>query len=148
MTISPMQHALASHRAMQLGYRALPYVFGGLSVRTGIDCSGLAVLAWKAGDVTLPHNTVAISQDHQVKYVSPVPANLAKLQLGDLVFFPGIGQDGKPGTFTSPQHMAVYVGEFDAMTLIAQATQPGTRSEVIRLEKYGKPIAYGLVGHS
>lgn len=67
-----------------------PYRYGGEGPES-YDCSGLTMMAWKAGGVALPHNAAA--QYATVKHVA-----YKDLQPGDLVFFQGLG------------HMGMYVG--------------------------------------
>ena len=73
-----------------LSYLGTPYVYGGASP-SGIDCSGLVLLAYKSIDINLPHYTV--SQFH-----SGTPINEPKR--GDLVFF---GSD--------LHHVGIYIGD-------------------------------------
>jgi cell wall-associated NlpC family hydrolase len=71
----------------QLGKR---YVFGTAGPNT-FDCSGLTMMAWKAGGVTLPHN--AAQQWGKVRHISR-----SQLAPGDLVFYNGLG------------HVGIYIG--------------------------------------
>ena len=66
-------------KALSFGesYLGVPYLWGGAS-RSGVDCSGLTMLAYRAAGVSLPHNAAAQQRlGHAVG--SPGP--------GDLVFF-------------------------------------------------------------
>jgi cell wall-associated NlpC family hydrolase len=73
-------------------YLGVPYVWGGAS-RSGVDCSGLVMLAWEAAGVNLPHFSGA-----QMAATTPVP--LSDLQPGDLIFY------GPGGS----EHVAMYIG--------------------------------------
>lgn len=75
-----------------LSFLGVPYVWGGAS-RSGVDCSGLVMLAWDAAGVYLPHYSGA-----QMAASTPVP--VSDLQPGDLLFY------GPGGS----EHVAMYVG--------------------------------------
>ncbi len=73
-------------------YLGVPYVWGGASP-SGMDCSGLMVLAFGAIGISLPHYSGA-----QYDMATPVPTNA--LQPGDLLFY------GPGGS----EHVAMYIG--------------------------------------
>jgi cell wall-associated NlpC family hydrolase len=107
------------------GYLGVPYEFGGAST-SGVDCSGLTMLAWQAAGVSLLHSAAA-----QRGESTPVP--LSQVQPGDLLFY-DLGGDGI-------DHVVMYVGSgpYGADTII-QAAHTGT---VVSFD----PVWYfGLVG--
>ena len=71
-------------------YLGVPYVWGGASP-SGFDCSGLASYAYAQIGKSVPHFTGAIYAGFP-----HVPAG--QEQVGDLVFFNGLG------------HMGIYIG--------------------------------------
>ncbi len=84
------QAAIAYARA-QLGK---PYQYAGAGPNT-FDCSGLTMMAWAQGGVSMPHGSQA-----QYNMFPKVP--ISQLQPGDLVFF---GSSGP-----SNHHVGIYVG--------------------------------------
>jgi cell wall-associated NlpC family hydrolase len=102
-----------------LSYLGVPYVWGGAS-RSGVDCSGLVMLAWEAAGVDLPHYSGA-------QYADTVHIPLGDIQPGDLLFY-GPGGD---------EHVAMYIGR----GLMIEAPETG---EVVHIT----PIrtGYGFAG--
>jgi len=84
--------------AVRFAYAQLgkPYQWGGSGPST-YDCSGLTMMAWAAGGVSLPHNAAA-------QYSVSRPVSMGALQPGDLLFM------GSPA-----YHVAIYVGNGEAI---------------------------------
>jgi cell wall-associated NlpC family hydrolase len=95
------------------------YVWGGAS-RSGVDCSGLIMLAYEAAGIDFPHYSGAMYEDTE-----RVP--LVDIEPGDLLFY---GYDGD-------QHVAMYVG--DGKMIEAEMT--GTRVHVVPVR-----LGYGFFG--
>ncbi len=88
----------ASGVALQaLAYLGTPYRFGGLSPRTGFDCSGLVAYAYREGaGLALPRNTFDLSRLGE-------PVERAALRPGDLVFYNTQRREYS--------HVGIYLGE-------------------------------------
>jgi cell wall-associated NlpC family hydrolase len=95
------------------------YVWGGAS-KSGVDCSGLIMLAYDAAGIYFPHYSGAMYEDTE-----RVP--LADIEPGDLLFY---GYDGD-------QHVAMYVG--DGKMIEAEMT--GTQVHVVPVR-----LGYGFFG--
>jgi len=72
--------------AVAMQYLGVPYVWAGASP-SGFDCSGLVQYVFAQAGVSLPHNAAA-------QYGYGVPVSRDALQMGDLVFFDGLGHNG------------------------------------------------------
>jgi cell wall-associated NlpC family hydrolase len=100
-------------------YLGVWYEWGGAS-RSGVDCSGLIMLAYEAAGIDFPHYSGAQYEDTE-----RVP--LADIEPGDLLFY---GYDGD-------QHVAMYVG--DGKMIEAEMT--GTQVHIVPVR-----LGYGFFG--
>lgn len=85
-----------------------PYVYDAAGPDS-FDCSGLTMMAWQAGGVSLPHNAEA--QSHYGTHVA-----VAQLQPGDLLFY-----------YQPIGHVTIYIGG----GLMASAPQPGENVKIV-----------------
>jgi cell wall-associated NlpC family hydrolase len=102
-----------------LSYVGVWYRWGGAS-RSGVDCSGLVMLAYEAAGIDLSHYSGA-----QWDETTRVP--LYDIEPGDLLFY---GYDGD-------EHVAMYVGHGD----MVEAEMTGTRVHVVPIR-----LGYGFAG--
>lgn len=84
--------AIASYACQFVG---IPYVWGGSSLTSGVDCSGFTMCVFSNFGISLPH--FAASQ-----YGCGTPVSLSELAPGDLVFY-----NGSSGSI---EHVAIYIG--------------------------------------
>lgn len=78
------------------GFLGIPYEWGGESVETGFDCSGLAMTVYKLNGLNLPRNSMA-------QYQAGSPVDRDDLAPGDLVFFATNGD-------SAVSHVGIYTG--------------------------------------
>lgn len=107
-------------------YLGVPYVWGGESY-SGMDCSGLTMLAYRAVGISIPH-----SSRMQYGYGSKVSVN--NLQAGDLVFW------SSNGTQSGIYHVAIYIGGGQMI----EAPVPGQTVKVTSMRYSGGLMPYGV----
>lgn len=98
-------------------FKGVPYQWGGNSLKTGVDCSGLVQQVFKHFGIDLPRTTYA-----QIGVGKGVSMN--QLQAGDMVFF-----DTDPNT-KGADHVGIYIGN----GLIIHAPRPGEGVKVDSLK--------------
>jgi len=104
----PFQPNTIAYEAIQ--YLGIPYKWGGVDPKSGLDCSGLVVVVFKKFGKNLPHYSQAQAQ-------LGAPVNYGDLQPGDLVFF------GSP-----IHHVGIYLGE-------GYYVQAPKRNDVVKISK-------------
>jgi cell wall-associated NlpC family hydrolase len=102
-----------------------PYVFGAAGP-DAFDCSGLAMMAYRAAGITIPRTSQA-----QWAFGRQVPAS--QVQPGDLVFF-----SGADGTPAAPGHVGIVLDPA-AHTMI----NAYTASFPVEVDTYGLPTSKG-----
>ena len=102
-----------------MGYIGTWYVWGGAS-KSGVDCSGLIMLAYEAAGIDFPHYSGA-------QYEDTLRVPLVDIEPGDLLFY---GYNGD-------EHVAMYVG--DGKMIEAEMT--GTQVHVVPVR-----LGYGFFG--
>ncbi len=81
---------------MARSFLGLPYRWGGMSERRGVDCSGLVKILFAKLRIQLPR-----SSREQIRSGDEVSVD--QLEMGDLVFFSSDGE--------TPSHVGIYVGD-------------------------------------
>jgi cell wall-associated NlpC family hydrolase len=105
--VSPEEYAVAKRESLGEAYLrdelvrtarsflGVPYLWGGASVKTGFDCSGLTMTVYQLNGFDLPRT----SQD---QFTAGTPVDLSSLKKGDLLFFTSVGE--------KISHVGVYAG--------------------------------------
>jgi cell wall-associated NlpC family hydrolase len=101
-----------AERATEYALQALgvPYRWGGESLSSGFDCSGLVRWAYGRVGIDLPHSSYAL-------YGEGRRVSEGKLEAGDILFFEGLG------------HVGLYLGR----GRMVHAPHSGRDVEVVRL---------------
>lgn len=102
-------------------FKGTTYQWGGNSLKTGVDCSGLTQQVFKHFGINLPRTTYA-----QIGVGKGV--GMHELQSGDLVFF-----DTDPGT-KGADHVGIYIG--NGMIIHAAAPGKGVRIDSLKTGYY------------
>ena len=99
-TANAAQSATKRHEPLEVGdqvalyarkFVGVPYSYGGMSPRSGFDCSGLVAFVYAHFVISLPHYTVA-------QFAEGRHIRRPRLRPGDLLFFLGL------------DHVGLYVG--------------------------------------
>jgi cell wall-associated NlpC family hydrolase len=108
-------------RAARMALRAVgvPYRWGGASLESGFDCSGLVYWTYRGLGIELPHSSYAL-------YARGRRVARSRMKPGDLLFFSGLG------------HVGIYLGH----GRMVHAPQTGRTVEVVRLGRssYGRSL--------
>jgi cell wall-associated NlpC family hydrolase len=108
-------------RAARMALRAVgvPYRWGGASLESGFDCSGLVYWTYRGLGIDLPHSSYAL-------YARGRRVARSRMKPGDLLFFSGLG------------HVGIYVGR----GRMVHAPQSGRTVEVVQLGRsyYGRDL--------
>ena len=110
--VRPVAHAREEARVVGFARRLLGvrYVYGGVSPRTGFDCSGFTRFVFAHFGIALPHDSFA-------QFGLGRRVARSRLRPGDLVFFDGLG------------HVGMYVGS----GRFIHAPHTGTRVQIASL---------------
>jgi len=93
-------------------FLGVPYYWGGVSNKTGFDCSGLTMAVYKLNGLDLPRTT-------REQWTSGSPVDSERLSEGDLVFF-----------FTKRKGMVSHVGIYVGSNRFIHAPSEGKKIQV------------------
>ena len=120
-TANAAQSATKRHEPLEVGdqvalyarkFVGVPYSYGGMSPRSGFDCSGLVSFVYRHFGIALPHYTVAqLSTGRHIRR--------RRVRPGDLLFF-GLG------------HVGLYLGN----GRFIHAPHTGARVRIERLSRW------------
>lgn len=108
-----------------MAYRGSRYTRGGMSSRSGFDCSGFVKFLYETKGISLPHSSCD-------QFNCGTPINKSDLKQGDIVFF---SDTYKPGI----SHVGVYIG--DNKFIHAANTQSGVKIDDLDSPYYAKRYA-------
>lgn len=112
--------------AMEVANSSVPYVWGGNSLTSGVDCSGLVKEVYEQLGIDLPRTTY-----EQAKYGKTV--GMDSLLPGDLIFYnTGSSDPNGIGTFS---HVAIYIGNGQ----VIHAPRSGQDVQVASINSSGNP---------
>ena len=78
-------------------FLGVPYLWGGASLETGFDCSGLTMTVYQLNGLNLPRHS-------RTQFDAGSPVSINQLQKGDLVFFALHGK-------RKVSHVGIYIGD-------------------------------------
>jgi cell wall-associated NlpC family hydrolase len=112
--LKPAPQPTVGQRAATIALEAVgvPYRWGGSSLASGFDCSGLVYWAYGRLGVEVPHSSYAL-------YEQGWPVARSGIKAGDVLFFSGLG------------HVGLYLGG----GRMVHAPQSGRLVEVVRLDR-------------
>src|ERR1039457_5884321 len=105
--VAPPNQTIAIIIAYAQAQLGKPYLWGGTGP-DAFDCSGLMLMAYRAGGISIPRTS-------QAQYAWGPKIAASQAQPGDLVFFPG-----SDGTVAAPGHVGLVIGK--GMMVEAYAT--------------------------
>lgn len=117
--------AQAVQLAMQAYNNKTPYVWGGNSLKSGVDCSGLTQQVYRQLGISIPRTTY-----EQAKNGKTVNRN--QLLPGDLVFYNTGAKD--PNGVGHNSHVALYIG--NGQVISAENSRSGIR--IVALDEPGQ----------
>lgn len=117
--------AKAVQMAMQVYKNKTPYEWGGNSLKTGVDCSGLTQQIYRQLGINLPRTTYEQAKSGKV-------VNRNQLLPGDLIFYNTGKSD--PNGIGHNSHVALYIG--NGQVISAENSRSGIR--IVALDEPGQ----------